>query len=520
MARRLEQLQWVRRGSVGILSLITMALLGVIGSAFVLLSSTEVRTGAQYRDGVSAQYLAEAGARWAAVQLKTQTGTIISDTDSAAGRTYGPVSQGTAPVAGNYSVLIRRDPNVPADSNRRQVSVTGSVNQAKRLVVYVVTISNGGFPLKYATFSNKDLNLSSTVHGDIGAKEDVVLDWGYSADAVTGATIKKPGQKAVTSTPPSETLDFSLPSIPVPFDINDASYQKYLIGATVRAGDLNSGTQSWSGNNRVNGNLSIHNSASLTTTGDSAIYVNGNFSIDNNCVINATGDLTIIANGSITLNQSQIIMAAGKTLTLYAKNGVIGTSGATITGNTIIISPQTVDLSGNITIQVVDNGFINVYTQKNFIAGNSAKMKTQNVSGQIAAFTVMAAGNINLSGGTPFSPGSKVVAGKTVYGTVKLYAGGTFTMSGGATIAGYGLVMTGDTGNNSISLTGGIKAVNTVFLSSGDIKSMSGPETGPLYAKGNVTISGGATVDYNPDVFSVIGLSGGGTFQMLPWNNR
>ena len=63
---------WLRQGSAGILALISMALLGVLGMAYVAMSSSEVSTGAQYRDGVAAQYLAEAGGRWAAIQLKNK----------------------------------------------------------------------------------------------------------------------------------------------------------------------------------------------------------------------------------------------------------------------------------------------------------------------------------------------------------------------------------------------------------------------------------------------------------------
>lgn len=55
--------QWLQQGSAGILAMISMALLGVLGTAYVAMSSSEVSTGAQYRDGVAAQYLAEAGGR-------------------------------------------------------------------------------------------------------------------------------------------------------------------------------------------------------------------------------------------------------------------------------------------------------------------------------------------------------------------------------------------------------------------------------------------------------------------------
>ena len=197
-------------------------------------------------------------------------------------------------------------------------------------------------------------------------------------------------------------------------------------------------------------------------------------------------------------------------LTLYAKNGVTVTSGSTITGNTTIISPGVVSFSGDGKIIVGNNGIINVYTQQNFTATSGMSFRVSNTSTQSAAFTIMSSQNISISGGTPFNPG--------VNGTVKMYAGGTFTMSGGATIGGNGLVMAADTSTNSIRLTGGSSAANTVFISAGDIYSAS-TTTGALLAANNVFIDYGSTATFSQSVLDAVGLSAS-VYSMSQWNNQ
>ena len=504
---------WRRQGSAGILALLTMLVLGALGAAYVVMSSTEVNTGAVYRDGVAAQYLAEAGARWAALQIKNNVGTIVADTNSASGATYSSGSIATSPTAGSYSATIRRDPAYPSDANRRQVTVVGTVGQAKRKVVYSLLLGTGGsLPLQYGAFSGATLTLAGAVTGDIGAvtRADVTR-WGYTPDIVS-AKIKYAGQAEISGTPPAEQVLFTLPAMPVSFDINDASYQQYRTSATTRAGgNLNNATVTWNGNHYIDGALALTGSTVLTTGADAGIYVNGNFAIHSNNTINASGNLAIIANGTITLDPGKINVPAGSMLTLYAKSGVTVKSGATITGNTTIISPGTVAFSGDGKIIVGNGGIINVYTQQNFTASGGMSFRTGDAATQNAAITVMSAKNISITGGTPFNPGNN--------GTVKLYAAGTFSLSGGSALGGYGLVMAGDTGSSSISLTGGSSASKTVFISAGDIYSAS-VQSGSLIAAKDLEISWGSTATFSQNVLDAIGLQVSSSFTMSQWYNQ
>ena len=502
--------------------MISMALLGVLGTAFVTLSSSEVSTGAQYRDGVAAQYMAEAGGRWAAIQLKNKVSAVVDASNTDLGVTYNSGVIGTAPTAGSYNVIIRRNPAAPTDSDRRQVVVTGTVGQANRRVVFTVALGGENeYPVKYASFGGGNVRLAGTVVGDLGAADVAILNWGYSVTNIEAAQIRYPNGTLATGTAATGSVTVVLPPMPVSFDINHASYQQYLTGATTHATNttlsgratlrINSGTTSWSGNNYINGDLQVSGSGTLSMTGSSsAVYVNGNFKVLNNCTINAAGNLTIVVNGSALLDPGKINIPTGSMLTLYAKDGVTVTSGSTITGNTTIISPGTVSFSGDGKIIVGNNGIINVYTQQNFTATSGMSFRVSNVTTESAAFTIMSSQNISITGGTPFNPG--------VNGTVKMYAGGTFTMSGGSTIGGNGLVMAADTGANSIRLTGGSNAANTVFISAGDIYSAS-TSTGALLAANSVFIDYGSTATFSQSVLDAVGLSAS-VYSMSQWNNQ
>jgi hypothetical protein len=504
--------KWLQQGSAGILALISMALLGVLGTAYVAMSSTEVSTGAQYRDGISAQYLAEAGGRWAAIQLKNKVAAVVTASDTAGGVVYNSGAIGTAPTAGSYSVTIRRNPALPADNQRRQIIVTGNVGQASRRVVFTVVMGDENpLPVKYGGFGGGNARLAGTVVGDMGATEVAILNWGYSVTNIEAAQINYPNGTTATGTAAVGTVVVVLPPIPVSFDINNAAYQQYRAGAvTQAAGNLTNPAASWAGNNYINGNLTLRGAAVLATAANTGIYVNGNFTINNNCTINAAGNLAIIATGTITIDPGKINIPVGSMLTLYAQNGVTVTSGSTITGNTTIISPGVVNFSGDGKIIVGNGGIINVYTQQNFTATSGMSFRVSNAAAESAAFTIMSEKNISISGGTPFNPG--------VNGTVKLYAGGTFALSGGSTIGGYGLVMAADTSANSVRLTGGSTAANTVFISAGDIYSAS-TTTGALIAANTLTIDYGSVATFSQSVLDAVGLAAT-PYSMSLWNNQ
>lgn len=108
-----------RQGSASIVALVAMLFLGVLGSAFIAVSSTEVNMAANYRDGIAAQYLAEAGARRSIVELSKNPNW----------KPVNPYKEGS----GNYSLtIIAGTPTI--------IEAKGVVNNAVRKIVVKATI--------------------------------------------------------------------------------------------------------------------------------------------------------------------------------------------------------------------------------------------------------------------------------------------------------------------------------------------------------------------------------------------
>ena len=119
------------RGSIAILGLIAMMLLGVMGAGLVTLSNVDVSIAANHRDGGAAQYLAEAGAQWAIVQLKTDTNFIIKTETQKDITTYRIDNEAIA-LAG-YTVITKFAPST-FNKNQRLITSIGTVNKATRQI--------------------------------------------------------------------------------------------------------------------------------------------------------------------------------------------------------------------------------------------------------------------------------------------------------------------------------------------------------------------------------------------------
>lgn len=126
-----------QRGSAALLGIMMMMLLGSLGATLLMLGKTDIQIAANHRDGIAAQYLAEAGVQYVIVKLKTdlnfvsQTKTNIQVTTSE--------SLGKIPTVGRYTVQAGPDSSVTT-TNTRLIIATGIVNQAKRQVVAKITL--------------------------------------------------------------------------------------------------------------------------------------------------------------------------------------------------------------------------------------------------------------------------------------------------------------------------------------------------------------------------------------------
>lgn len=117
------------RGSVAILGLMVMMLLGVIGSGLLLLSKVDVEIATNHRDGIAAQYLAEAGVQLALVKLRTDIN-FIRETGTNNVTTTKNFNTG---LTRKYTITTGPDSNSSNDEMRFIRSI-GSVNKAHRQI--------------------------------------------------------------------------------------------------------------------------------------------------------------------------------------------------------------------------------------------------------------------------------------------------------------------------------------------------------------------------------------------------
>lgn len=451
MVEELRDIMLGKRGSAGILAVIVMMLLGVLGAGLVSLSSTEVNTSANFRDGITAQYMAEAGAMWATSQLDTARGNnsdMIAQTNSASGKSY---PSATRP----YTVLIKRDPNDSANSDKRQIISTATVNGASRQVVMTVTLASAGASadpvLSHSGFAGKSLTITSgtVITGDMGANT-TATQWGGAIngniDSCSSFIGTYSGTGTVTTT--SKNLDLSnlakLPAAPVSYSMNGTG--KTSLNSSIYSG---SGYNNMSGTYYVSGNLGTGSTTFTAQSGNTAIiYVNGDVSLNSGTVFN--GNVTIIANGSVSLNGASIT-ASGGTINFYAKKDFNYNSGSSISAKDVTIMAGIAGMGGT-----------------------------------------AAGGSVQLNNNTPI----------TASGTAQIFAQNNFSLNSNAQIIGNALVKAG----SEVDLNQGT-ALNTMFVSGGDAQVNSGANVGQVYAASNLYVYGGR-ITYDATLAQGLGLGG------------
>lgn len=327
------------RGSAAIAAVIAMIVLGLLGTAFVTLSTSELRIATSYRDGVSAQYLAEAGALWARIQLR-------SDVDKDL-RTYPDgdkrLTKTENKIPGSYTVTISRDKDNP---DLRKIVSVGTVNGAKRTVSLEVNLKKNpisilGMPaggawqdiLDVCIFSGLDMNISNnTIYGNIRSDGNIfgdsnqtyiktanfpVMIGTYSVPVGKTAMVKEGNPKVPTE------LALNLP----PLTNQRSSYQgnavkTYSTTTTTLSGTYTSTTMP-PGIHFFYGDLIVANNTRISVDGV-IFYVIGNVTLSNNASMGKTLVLSenniIVNNGAVFLNT---LLVADKNITLKP-NSVIG----------------------------------------------------------------------------------------------------------------------------------------------------------------------------------------------------
>jgi Tfp pilus assembly protein PilX len=121
------------RGSVTVMGIVMMMLLTSMGTALLLLSKTNLEISANRRDGIAAQYLAEAGVQLAIAKLKTDPN-FVNQTET----NHSVV---TLSFAAARNCTVKTGPALNTTSkNERIIISTGIVNKASRQVIAKVLL--------------------------------------------------------------------------------------------------------------------------------------------------------------------------------------------------------------------------------------------------------------------------------------------------------------------------------------------------------------------------------------------
>lgn len=128
-------------GSAALLTLIVLALLGVIGIACFRLSLAEYDIAASHQNGIAAQYLAEAGVQHAIARLRSDPLFLAATGTGKVTPANTLQSSRSTSTAGDYQVAVT------GAAGHRTITSVGRVAAAKRQLVVTVAIvasANGG----------------------------------------------------------------------------------------------------------------------------------------------------------------------------------------------------------------------------------------------------------------------------------------------------------------------------------------------------------------------------------------
>ena len=126
-----------QQGAAAIMAVMMTTLLSAMGSALLLLSNSELQIATNHRDGIAAQYLAEAGIQYAVAKLKTDDEFIRQTETTKLVATSHSID--TLPNSGSYTVETGPDPQFN-NTTARLITAIGVVNQAKRQVIAQITL--------------------------------------------------------------------------------------------------------------------------------------------------------------------------------------------------------------------------------------------------------------------------------------------------------------------------------------------------------------------------------------------
>ncbi len=278
-----------QRGAASLVAILVMLLLLVIGSGFALLSLTDIEMASNYRDGVMAQYLAEAGVKRAMGEIrKSATGEWAGES-----RAY---SIGSYKVKPQYEVKPVENQGI-----NRIITSTGTVNNSTRTVVTAVTSES---PYQYVAYAGGNMNLAGlTIGGNIGSNKDITVLGG----TITGS-IEAVGDIYIYNiNAPAKNAEAAFKKLP---SFTAADRQKYRsVGILANVFEDNSrGYTFWE---------------DFTSLDSEVYYVETKYplllaseNIRGPGIIYCTGDILLagatVSNNAIVISEKNIIVTAGR----------------------------------------------------------------------------------------------------------------------------------------------------------------------------------------------------------------
>ncbi|EAX47866.1 hypothetical protein TcarDRAFT_1555 [Thermosinus carboxydivorans Nor1] len=304
-----------QKGSAAILAIVVMLILAVLGAAYVGLGMTETSTAANFRDGIAAQYLAEAGVKRALIELYNNSA-------------WDPGAGGLTEKQGNgsFTVIVR-----PGEtSSQKKVVSTGQVNRARRQVVLDVNLpsnSGNGSVYDYSVFagSNMVVHNKARVIGAIHSNNGMELKNGSYISGKVEVHGAFTDHGATLGTPPAIT---NAPEIPFPA-FNAADYKQ---GAQVLPWGRTLSAGNYRGKYYYMGSQLTIDSGWGSIQGDATIFATGDIDIKNGTVIGGDSSaFLIIALGNIDVNNGSILknvvlISAGGNINLHSDVELTGSA--------------------------------------------------------------------------------------------------------------------------------------------------------------------------------------------------
>lgn len=134
-----------QRGSATVFGIIMILLLTSMGATLLMLCTTHLQIATNHRDGIAAQYWAEAGIEDVVAKLKTNTD-FVNQTQVGNQLITANFPSSSAST-GNYIVQTGPDPKSIA-TNVRVVIATGTINKTQRQIIAHITLPKPGDELK------------------------------------------------------------------------------------------------------------------------------------------------------------------------------------------------------------------------------------------------------------------------------------------------------------------------------------------------------------------------------------